>query len=66
MRMTVRHRISRWIASTSVVSSDSSSTELVGSSRTSTGLSFRNARAIAMRWRWPPESGTPPSPTRVS
>src|SRR5205807_6682003 len=56
--MTVRSRISRRIAST-ITASASSSTALVGSSRISTGLSFRKARAIAMRWRWPPESWMP-------
>ena len=38
----------------------------VASSRIRIGASFRIARAIAMRWRWPPDSRTPFSPTAVS
>ena len=38
----------------------------VASSRTRIGASLRIARAMAMRWRWPPESLTPRSPVRVS
>ncbi len=38
----------------------------VGSSRTRTGASARSARASAIRWRWPPESSLPSSPTSVS
>ena len=36
------------------------------SSSTRIGASFRIARAMAMRWRSPPESRTPRSPTTVS
>ena len=42
------------------------STEEVASSRISTRGSASSARAIAIRWRWPPESDRPRSPTRVS
>jgi hypothetical protein len=38
----------------------------VGSSSRSTVGSRRRARAMAMRWRWPPERFTPPSPRKVS
>ena len=38
----------------------------VGSSSTSTGASERNARASPIRWRCPPESSRPSSPTSVS
>ena len=41
------------------------STLLVASSSTSTGASLRTARAIAILWRWPPESLWPPSPMSV-
>ena len=36
----------------------------VGSSRTTNGASRRNARASAIRWVCPAESGRPPSPTK--
>ena len=42
------------------------STEEVASSRISTRGSASSARAIARRWRWPPESVRPRSPTCVS
>ena len=38
----------------------------VGSSRITSSASRRKARAIAIRWRSPAESGRPPSPTTVS
>ena len=38
----------------------------LGSASTSTGASRNSARAIAMRWRWPPESRRPRWPSRVS
>ena len=38
----------------------------VASSRIRIDGSARIARAIATRWRWPPESFTPRSPTIVS
>ena len=44
----------------------SESSELVASSRMRIGASLRMARAIAMRWRCPPDSFTPRSPTSVS
>ena len=51
----------RWIAA-----SVSLSTAEVASSSTSTGGSARIARAIDSRWRCPPESFWPRSPTMVS
>ena len=47
-------------------SSVDASTDAVASSRISTRGSISSARAIAIRWRWPPESDRPRSPTRVS
>ena len=44
----------------------STSSALVASSRTRMGESFKIARAIARRWRSPPESCEPRSPTTVS
>jgi hypothetical protein len=41
------------------------SSALVASSRMRIGASRRKARAMAMRWRWPPESWSPRSPTSV-
>src|SRR5262249_1289701 len=47
-----------WIAaSTSLSSAD------VASSSTRIDASLRITRAMAMRWRWPPDSFTPRSPT---
>ena len=46
--------------------SDSVSSALVASSSTRMGAFLRTARAMAMRWRWPPESDTPFSPMTVS
>ncbi|KAH0456963.1 hypothetical protein IEQ34_014870 [Dendrobium chrysotoxum] len=45
--------------------SDSASSALVASSSSKTGAFFSNALAIAIRWRCPPESCTPRSPTHV-
>ena len=42
------------------------STEAVASSRIRTRGSTSRARAIESRWRWPPESVSPRSPTTVS
>ena len=42
------------------------STDAVASSRISTRGSTISARAIASRWRWPPESVIPRSPIIVS
>ena len=44
----------------------SASSDEVASSSSSSGASRRIARAMAMRWRWPPDSVTPRSPTCVS
>ena len=60
----VAHQRSR--APARIASSDSLSSAEVASSSSSSGASFRNARAIAMRWRWPPDSFTPRSPTIVA
>src|SRR5207247_4016066 len=65
IRNVVRPAISRSSASR-ITASVRESIELVGSSRTSTGASLRNARATAMRCRSPPESVTPRSPSTVS
>jgi len=46
--------------------SDSASRALVASSRISTRGSRSMARAIAIRWRWPPDSLAPRSPMLVS
>jgi hypothetical protein len=45
---------------------DLESSAEVASSSTRIGASFRITRASAMRWRCPPESFTPRSPTRAS
>ena len=50
-----------WIAP-----STSESIALVASSSTRIGGSVSSTRAIAIRWRWPPESFTPRSPTCAS
>ncbi len=42
------------------------STDAVASSRIRMRGSATSARAIAMRWRWPPESVSPRSPMTVS
>jgi hypothetical protein len=42
------------------------SIEEVGSSRIRIGAFFRNARATEMRWRSPPDSSAPRSPSFVS
>lgn len=44
----------------------SESRALVASSSTKIGASLIIARAIAIRWRWPPDNLTPRSPTKVS
>jgi hypothetical protein len=61
----VRPRMSRRSVASSVTSV-SASRALVGSSRIITGASLRKARAMARRWRWPPESITPRSPMAVA
>ena len=62
--LVVRPASSRSIAA-SISRSLSVSRLLVASSRISTAGSFSSARAMAIRWRWPPESFTPRSPTFV-
>ena len=49
-----------------MVCSVTESTAVVGSCSTSTGASVASARASATRWRWPPESRLPFSPTGTS
>ena len=61
----VRSAIRRSVASM-IAFSVSVSTELVGSSRMSNGLSLMNARAKETRCLSPPESLPPRSPTKVS
>ena len=64
MTMVVRPRI-RVSSAACTWRSDSVSSEDVASSRISTGAFFSSARAMARRWRWPPESRTPLSPISV-
>ena len=61
----VRPTISRSSASR-MTASVFESIEDVGSSRIRIGASLRNARATQMRWRSPPESCAPRSPSSVS
>ncbi len=49
-----------------IACSDCASSPEVGSSRMRIGALRITARAMAMRWRWPPDSVTPRSPTIVS
>ena len=49
-----------------IAASTSESSALVASSSNKIGAFFKITRAIAMRWRWPPESLTPRSPTCAS
>ena len=65
MMNVVRPRIASRSASL-IARSVEASTEEVASSRISTRGSASSARAIARRWRWPPERVSPRSPTRVS
>ena len=61
----VRPRIS--VSNASWISpSLSESNELVASSKINIAGFFNNARAIATRWRCPPESLIPRSPTNVA
>ena len=53
-------------SATCTARSDSVSRALVASSSTRIGAFFKTARAMARRWRWPPESDTPFSPMMVS
>ena len=64
MVMVVRPRASRFSASRMALSFTPSRLE-VASSRIRMGASFSSARAMAMRWRSPPESFDPRSPTTV-
>ncbi len=61
----VRPRVSRssacWISASFSASTDDSA-----SSSSRIGASRSSARAIAMRWRWPPDSMSPRSPMRVA
>ncbi len=50
---------SRIAASVWVSTAESESSKII------TGASFMIALAMAVRWRWPPESVTPRSPSRV-
>src|SRR2546421_12655848 len=61
----VRWRINSSSAVCTSASLAASSAE-VASSRSNNGASRRIARAIAMRWRWPPDSFTPRSPSCAS
>jgi hypothetical protein len=61
----VRPRIKR-SSDCCTIASDSGSTAEVGSSRIRSAGSARNARAIARRWRCPPDSLTPRSPISVA
>ena len=63
--MTVRPLISPSSCSWIAASTSESSAE-VASSSTRIGASLRITRASAMRWRWPPDSLTPRSPTWAS
>ncbi len=65
MTIVVRPRISASSAACTWRSDSVSSAE-VASSSTSTGAFFSSARAIASRWRCPPESFSPFSPTSVA
>ena len=62
MTMVVRPAQSVFSASWTARSDSVSSAEVASSSRIS-GASLRKARAMERRWRWPPESCTPCSPT---
>ena len=62
MASVVRPRISP-VISCWIAASTSLSSALVASSSTRIGASSRITRAMAMRWRWPPDSFTPRSPT---
>ena len=61
VRPAIASRSPRLIASSVVASTDE-----VASSRIRIRGSAISARAIAIRWRWPPESVSPRSPTMVS
>ena len=65
MMSVVRPRITSCSARL-ILASVVASTDAVASSRIRTRGSISSARAIAMRWRWPPESVSPRSPIWVS
>ena len=65
--MMIVARVAVWVRSASrMLCSVAASTAAVESSNTRIGGASRMLRAIDRRWRWPPESDTPRSPTRVS
>mmetsp|Transcript_118946 Transcript_118946/g.288829 ORF Transcript_118946/g.288829 Transcript_118946/m.288829 type:complete len:114 (+) Transcript_118946:170-511(+) len=67
MRTTVQPTCSMSLsrASCTNASFSASSADVASSRKSSRGLR-RKQRAMARRWRWPPESSMPRSPTRVS
>ena len=65
MMIVVRSRIASRRPSR-ILDSVVASTEAVASSRIRMRGSTSSARAIATRWRWPPESVIPRSPITVS
>ena len=65
MMIVVRLRIS-FSSACCTSNSFSASSELVASSSSRIGGSFKIARAIAMRCRWPPDKRMPRSPKNVS
>ena len=65
MMIVVRPRIASRRPSR-ILASVVASTEAVASSRIRMRGSTTSARAIATRWRWPPESVIPRSPITVS
>ncbi len=65
MTMVARSAFRRSSAPRTAVSLTASRCE-VASSRISTGASLRKARAMATRWRWPPDRLVPRSPTAES
>ena len=64
MTMVVRPTF-RWCSASRNSASDSASSALVASSSSRICALRSMARAIEMRWRWPPDSSTPFSPIRV-
>ena len=65
MMIVVRPRIASRRPSR-ILASVEASTDAVASSRIRMRGSTTSARAIAIRWRWPPESVMPRSPITVS
>ena len=56
----------RFSSASRITDSVLESIDEVGSSRIRIGASRMNARATQIRWRSPPESCAPPSPSSVS